>query len=270
MLDVEDEALLLRAYQLARGPLRKGKEMLQYEHLFVDEAQDFSVAELGVLIDVTTPRRSVTLAGDTSQRIVMDNGFRGWKVLLKDLGIDGVEVEPLRIAYRSTKEVMELARDVLGPLAEALPADAPRHGAPVEMFIAPNPGVAVALLGEALRTLAMREPRATVAIVARYADQAEVYYEGLLKAEIPNLRRVRAQDFAFKSGVEITEVREVKGLEYDYVILVDANASTYPCDDESRHLLHVGATRAAHQLWLVTTGEQPSPILPSWLVDAAL
>ena len=127
----------------------------------------------------------------------------------------------------------------------------------------------MAQLGEALRALALREPRATVAVLARYADQAEMYYDGLKRAEVPNLRRVRDQDFRFRPGVDVTEVREVKGLEYDYVILVDVNTSTFPDDLESRHLMHVGATRAAHQLWLVATGPE-SNVLPRWLVDEAL
>ncbi|MBI5535110.1 MAG: ATP-binding domain-containing protein [Deltaproteobacteria bacterium] len=268
-LDPEDEALLLRAHQAARGPLRKGKDRLEYEHLFVDEAQDFSVAELAVLLETTTTRQSITLAGDVSQRLVLDNSFRSWEGLFEDLGIRGVAVEPLRIAYRSTREVLELARDVLGPLASALPPDAPRTGAPVEMFMVPNAGVAVGLLGEALRALALREPRATIAVLARYSEQADLYYDGLKRAEVPNLRRVRSFDFSFRPGVEVTEIRQVKGLEYDYVILVDVNASAYPTDDESRHLMHVAATRAAHQLWVVTTGD-PSAVLPQWLVDEAL
>ena len=45
------------------------------------------------------------------------------------------------------------------------------------------------------------------------------------------------------------------------MILVDANATSYGTDDESRHLFHIAATRAAHQLWLVTTGI-PSPLIP--------
>lgn len=267
-LDPEDDALLLRAYQLARGPLRHGKDRLAYEHLFVDEAQDFSVTELAVLIDLTTSRRSITLAGDSSQRLVMDNGFRGWKALLADLGITGVEIEPLRIAYRSTREVLELARDLLGPLADPSPPKAPRTGAPVEMFLTPNAGVAVALLSDALRALALREPRATVAVLARYPEQADIYHEGLRRAEVPNLRRVTDQDFVFRPGVDVTEIRQVKGLEYDYVILVDVNAASYPDDRESRHLLHVGATRAAHQLWVVATAA-PAAVVPMWLVNAA-
>jgi len=64
----------------------------------------------------------------------------------------------------------------------------------------------------------------------------------------------------------VTDVRQVKGLEFDYVVLLDVDASSYPVNDASRHLLHIGATRAAHQLWLVCTGGAPSPLLPRWLL----
>ena len=272
-LDIEDDALLLRAYQLLRGELKRGKNTLAYEHLFVDEAQDLAAIDLAVLLGVvaqhTAPNgktrpRSVTLAGDTAQRLHMDSGFRDWRATLADLGLSHVEVEPLRIAYRSTREVLKFARDVLGPLADPTPPIAPRTGAPVEHHHFPSQGAAVAFLADALRPLFAREPRATLAILARHAEQADVYYQALRMAEIPYLRRIRAYEFAFRPGVEITEVRQVKGLEYDYVVLVDVNATTYPTDDESRHLLHIGATRAAHQLWVVSSGA-PSPLVPDWL-----
>jgi DNA helicase-2/ATP-dependent DNA helicase PcrA len=153
----------------------------------------------------------------------------------------------------------------MGPLAEAEPPRAPRSGAPVELHAFPGTGAAVAFLAEALRPLFQREPRATVAILARHPQQADRYHEGLSRAEIPSLRRVRAQDFSFRPGVEVTEIRQVKGLEFDYVIIVEANATSFGSDEESRHLFHIAATRAAHQLWLVCTGA-PSPLIPPELL----
>ncbi len=267
-LDVEDDALLLRITQLLRGPLRKKKEPALLAHLFVDEAQDLSPVELAVLLEQTTTARSVTLAGDTAQRLLMDNGFLDWRQTLAHLGMSHVAIEPLRIAYRSTREILEVARYALGPLADPEPPLAPRSGAPVEAHRFPDAGAAVALLGDALRPLFAREPKATVAVLARHPEQADAYYEGLRFAEVPHLRRVRSQDFAFKPGVEVTEIRQVKGLEYDYVVLVDVNASTFPEDDESRHLFHIGATRAAHQLWIIVTGQAPSRLVQPSLLDA--
>jgi DNA helicase-2/ATP-dependent DNA helicase PcrA len=160
---------------------------------------------------------------------------------------------------------MAIARAAMGPLADPEVPEAPRSGAPVEAFRFPGVGAAVAFLGEALRDLATREPRATVALLARHPEQADRYYEGLRRAEVPALRRVRAQEFAFRPGVEVTDVRQVKGLEFDYVVMLETNASSYGRDDESRHLFHIGVTRAAYQLWVVVTAA-PSPLL----ADAAL
>jgi DNA helicase II / ATP-dependent DNA helicase PcrA len=259
-LDLGDAALLLRADQLLRGSRRK------LAHLFVDEAQDLSPLELAVLIGEMDERRSVTLAGDTAQRLFLDNGFHDWRTVLSQLHLEHVAVEPLRISYRSTREILTLARFAMGPLAGEAPPQAPRSGAPVEAHRFPGTGAAVAFLAEALRPLFQREPRATVAILARHPEQADRYHAGLRRAEIPSLRRVRAQDFAFRPGVEVTEIRQVKGLEFDYVVLVDANAASFGTDDESRHLFHIAATRAAHQLWLLVTAP-PSPLIPPALLQ---
>jgi len=53
-----------------------------------------------------------------------------------------------------------------------------------------------------------------------------------------------------------------KGLEFDYVVLVEVGAERYPDAPRTRRLLHVGATRAVHQLWVIAVGE-PSPVLYS-------
>ncbi|MFH1130700.1 MAG: ATP-binding domain-containing protein, partial [Pseudomonadota bacterium] len=122
-------------------------------------------------------------------------------------------------------------------------------------------GEAIELLSKALRSLSSREPLASVMLIARYPAQAAIYADALSAAEVPGVRLVRSQDFSFKAGIEVTHVTEIKGLEFDYVILLEATASSYPNTLESRHMLHVAATRAAHQLWIISVGP-PSPLLP--------
>jgi DNA helicase-2/ATP-dependent DNA helicase PcrA len=196
----------------------------------------------------------------------MDNGFSDWKTVIDQLGLSSVEVEPLKLSYRSTAEILEIASHVLGPLAPEDPPLATRHGAPVELFVRSETGDSVAFLGEALRELAVAEPRASIAVVARYPEQADLYYDGLKRADVPYLRRIADQDFPFKPGVDVTDIRQVKGLEFDYVILVEVTESAYPEEVDARHLLHIGATRAAHQLWILASGK-PSKLLPEQLRD---
>jgi DNA helicase-2/ATP-dependent DNA helicase PcrA len=271
-LDPEDDTLLLRLHQRLRGPLTRGKlskDPIVYEHILVDEAQDLSPVELAVVLDTTSQARSITLSGDTQQRLMMDNGFSDWKTVLGELGLNHVEVEPLKLSYRSTKPIIDFSRFVLGPLASADAPQATREGAPVDLFTHGHTGDAVATLAEALRDLMQSEPQASVAVITRYPEQADLYFGGLQRAEVPYLRRVAEQDFAFKPGVDVTDVRQVKGLEFDYVVIVEASESSYPDDDEARHLLHIAATRAAHQLWIFVVG-RPSLMIPQEMRDRSL
>jgi DNA helicase II / ATP-dependent DNA helicase PcrA len=223
--------------------------------------------ELSLLFGATSRRATITLAGDAAQRLDLDSGFESWESLYEDLGLDPLTLSPLKISYRSTAEIMELSQAVLGALVDAKVEYHPtRSGAPVELIRSSHDGEVVAILGEALRELAAREPLASVAVIARHSERARVYYEGLLRSEVPRLRLVTEQDFSFRPGVEVTDVHQVKGLEFDYVVMVDVDAASYPMTDAARHLLHIGTTRAAHQLWLVTT-QAPSPLLPEWLVE---
>jgi DNA helicase-2/ATP-dependent DNA helicase PcrA len=276
-LDPEDDALLLRLCQLLLGGLaRDGVEApLTYDHVALDEAQDLAALEVAVLVGAVEPRgaaggapiRSVTLAGDVAQRLVFDNAFHGWEALCAHAGVTGRVLAPLALSYRSTAPVMRFARAVLGPLATADPPAA-RPGEPVELHHADSLGEAVMFLAEALRSLAVREPGASVALIARFPAQADVYHDALRRAEVPAVRRVSRQDFSFSAGVDVTDVAQVKGLEFDYVVLLDVTASSYPDHVEARHLLHIAATRAVHQLWLLAVGEL-SPLLPADLGPAA-
>jgi DNA helicase-2/ATP-dependent DNA helicase PcrA len=267
-LDPHDDALVIRYLQLTHGGLVPPQgNAVTFDHVAVDEAQDLCAVEIQVLADATR-HHSLTLAGDTAQKLVFDNHIDTWSGLLTHLDLPSVEVATLKVAYRSTREVVAFSREVLGPLADPEPPQAPRTGAPVEGFRFAELGEEVAFLADALRGLMARERNANLALLARYPAQADLYHDALSRAEVPHLRRVSRQDFTFTPGVDVTDVSQVKGLEYDYVILVAVDPASYNVSVESRHLLHIGATRAAHQLWLTTCGP-PSPLVPAQLFTTA-
>jgi len=267
-LIAEDDALLLRAWQLRIGPLRdRHGRTLRYRHVAIDEVQDFSPLEVRVLIDCLDERRSMTLAGDTQQHVLQDSGFTSWSDFFRHLEIGGTEVETLRISYRSTREIMDFALALLGPLREDDEAPATtRSGPPVEYFRFTDHGACVAFLGQALEALAHEEPLASVALLTPSPTLSALYYEGLRLADVPRLGLVRDQRYSFAPGVEITEAQAVKGLEFDYVVVVEASAGHYGDTPAARRLLHVAATRAIHQLWL-TSVATPSPLLRAALGD---
>ncbi len=263
-LDAEDDPLLLRLYQLRVGALPAGSQRgrpLRYRHIVVDEVQDLSPLEVRVLMDCLDQRRSMTLAGDTQQHVLQEAGFTNWEEFFGHLGVKGTSVNTLNVAYRSTRPIVEFSRRVLGELAEDDEPEVSRDGAEVELFTFQDHGECIAFLADALRTVADSEPEANVALLGRTPETADLYWQGLSRADLPRLERIRDQEFSFEPGFEVTDVVQAKGLEFDYVVLLDVSETSWPRTDAGRRLLHVGATRAAHQLWVTCVGK-PSPLLP--------
>ncbi len=269
-LDTEDVALLLRCWQELRGPIpdSEGKP-IRFAHVFVDEVQDASPIELRILLELAGKERCITLAGDVAQRMLDEADDRGefdWNSLLDTLGVAHTTLEPLKVSYRSTAEITRFARAVLGPLAHDDVPETTRGGPPVELFTFASAGEAAAWLADVLKQLARDEPSANVALIARFPQQADLYFDGLSRAEVPNVRRVAKQDFSWEPGVDITDVRQTKGLEFDEVILLETTATSYPATPAARHAMYVAATRASHQLWCVAS-EAPSPLVTAAVGD---
>ena len=188
-----------------------------------------------------------------------------WAGFFKELGLDGAEIETLNVSYRSSRQVMQFAVSLLGDLQEEEEVITTRSGPPVELFRLTDRGACVAFLSDVLRDLMSAEPMASVAVLTPNPIASDVYFEGLLRAELPRLRRIVDGEFPFKAGIEVTEVTQVKGLEFDYVVVLDVDSTNYPDTPAARRALHVAATRAVHQLWMMSVGT-PSPLVE--VVDA--
>ena len=264
-LDHEDDTILVYLHQILHGRIsEKNGSPIRYGHLVVDEAQDLSPIELKVLTGTVEKGGAITLAGDTAQRLEADNDFQDWAHVLGTLGLDHVALSPLKISYRSTASIMAVAHHVLGPLAPEEEAHAPRDGMIPQVLRFGARGEAMTFLADALRDLQAREPTASIGVLGGRQWQVDHAFAALERTDVSPLHRVSDFDFSFEPGVELATVRQSKGLEFDYVILLDVDVDTYPLLDSARHLLHVGLTRAAHQVWCVTVNT-PSPLLPDWM-----
>jgi DNA helicase II / ATP-dependent DNA helicase PcrA len=260
MYDEVDDLILLRLQQLLCGSLfHSPGHKLSYDHILVDEAQDFSPLELLVLIHAAK-NGSISLAGDMSQKI-SPTDYSTWEEVLSAIHLDHIQVSPLQVSYRCTREIMEFAQQLVSPLGPVDPSNSVRSGNPVELFRFANAGSAMAFLGDALRVLFDREPTASVAVLCRYPEQADEAYRALKQCDLNLLRRVADQDFSFGPAIEVTDVAQTKGLEFDYVVLLNIDDGSYRDTPSNRHLLHVGATRAIHQLWLLCW-QEPSALIP--------
>jgi len=109
MIEREDLAALLYLHMKLEGLSLKGK----YNHIVVDEAQDYSELQMYILRQLSS-NDSFTIVGDLSQGIHSYKGIGNWKDLMEDVftGCDK-ELLNLRKCYRSTMEIMNFANQII-------------------------------------------------------------------------------------------------------------------------------------------------------------
>lgn len=248
VLDFADAALILRLGQLiaSRGGLLRPPWHHAYAHIVADEAQDLSAPAIRVLLDAADARQSVTLAGDPAQTLYGAGTFG----LLADghraLG-QALELDTLPVGHRSTRPILELALQASGHEDPDLLART-RNGHPVTWL---RKDLATpARVAAAIHAFRSRRPKSLVAVLTRSPKDADAWHRDLRKLEVPELRRGHRDQFGFGPGTVVSNVHQVKGLEFDGVVLIEPGA--YP--ERDRNLLHVAITRAADQLWVVSRG----------------
>ncbi len=259
----DDLALLLRMIQLKHGGLAnasRDEEVFVFEHLVVDEAQDFGALELRVLLDSVRSRTGVTIVGDHNQKIVPSAEFVGWEALARELGIAGAGVARLSLAHRSTGPIMALAQTLEDPTAAA-PSDdnegvAGRPGPVPQLLVADDEPALREALVAALRQSLAEAPRGHHCVVCRWPKLATGLCEWLTPAlGLPEgtVRVGYNKEFVFEPGVTVTNVQQVKGLEFDSVTVIDPSDAHYPPNELGRRNLYTVLTRAKDRLRLVTT-----------------
>jgi DNA helicase II / ATP-dependent DNA helicase PcrA len=254
-VDGEDFALCLKLLELKTSALNAPKgRARKFKHIVLDEAQELSSVELQVISKFLAPGGQVTVAGDSAQQIDKTTNFISWDHVLSNLGAQDASASELAISYRSPSTIVEFSHHILGPLAPTNLPSAGRVGSPVRIDHLPHLEQACLVLYEALSDLVIAEPKASIAIICNEMKTAGEIYSAL--REIGPVRLIVDFEFNFQPGIDISTVDQVKGLEFDYVVIPDANIENYPVRNRTRKRLYLAATRAIHQLWVLYSGEK--------------
>jgi len=244
-----------------------------YTHIIVDEAQDFTKAQMLVISKLVSPNtNSITIIADAAQKIYK-TGFA-----LKDVGINikGRTVE-LKKNYRNNAYIAKLASSLL----DKEPDDLKTKYTELEIV---NKGGEKPILyiyydrNEMYRKLIENikrdiRNRKQIAILHRSKKGIDELWNVLEKNDI-NAEMLRVKkiehinlDSLDSNYVKLCTMSSVKGLEFDIVHIVDVNKGMLPyekiSDDKNdvlhisteRRLLYTCMTRAREKLYLYVCGE---------------
>lgn len=254
-LRLEDAAPLLYLRDLSTG---SGQNSL-IQYVFVDEMQDFSMAQL-LYLKHAFPKAKLTLLGDAKQDVFTSNYqpsdfiheikdvFSGYKIRLITLNK----------SYRSTQPITNFAKALL-PKHDHIQAFN-RAGDMPEVLTVSSADATASLSRLVTRLLTVDS---TVAILTKDAKTAAQLY-ATLKLDTP-VTLLSANDHSLKKGCVILPVYLAKGLEFDAVVGWDISATTYR-NEADRDILYTLCSRALHHLTLVTL-DAPSPLITALPTD---
>lgn len=211
-----------------------GDRTWTYGHVIVDEAQELSEMAWRMVMR-RIPNRWVTIVGDVAQT-GDPAGASSWQQMLEPYVAQRWKLTELTVNYRTPAEIMAIAADVLTAIdpGASVPRSVRESGCPPRAL-----------------HVAASESAATVAeLVAAEAERP-----GTTAVLVPH---AALADYAGLAGdsVRVLTVTEVKGLEFDTVILVEPQDIL---DESPRGLndLYVALTRATQRLSVVHTGPLP-------------
>ncbi len=229
----------------------------RFDHIVIDEAQDFSPFQVAIL-DFFVRGHSFTILGDLSQGIHAYRGVHHWEEMSSLFQPEHTAYFALTRSYRSTMEIIEFANGILekGVQSDLMAVPVFRSGDPVRLIpYGKSEGARIADLQDALNRLSTKEYR-TVAILTRTLSEAKDLHNQLVKVTA-DLHLIDGSKQAYQGGLSILPVYLSKGLEFDAVIVADADLDHYGSKVWDAKLMYVGCTRALHELWILHGGAVP-------------
>ncbi|GAA5169771.1 UvrD-helicase domain-containing protein [Modicisalibacter zincidurans] len=254
--------LLLRVLMERGGDL---PNEYRYDHVMIDEVQDFDKSWL--LVAAKIPRVSLSMAGDMAQKIYR----RSFTWTSVGIQVQGGRSRRLSASHRTTRQVMDVAEyllagnDVTENVDYTTPVRPNKEGERVRLLLASDARQAYDKGYDFVASEFKRLRTTSVAVVLPFSRQLYPAQKALEKRGVKVKKAKGAGLGGFTGGVAVTTYHQLKGLEFDHVVVMGLHDAQYPgrildsiaredMEQEAsllRRVLYVAVTRAKQSVTLV-------------------
>jgi DNA helicase-2/ATP-dependent DNA helicase PcrA len=231
-------------------------EKIPVRHVVIDEAQDFSAFQIYVLKRIIKDS-SFTILGDLNQGIHSYRGIQDWDeltgIVFSDRKHDFLTLEQ---SYRTTVEIMDAANIVIEKIkSRRVSKGKPviRHGEEVRIRPAANKKEIINGILRDIDEFRSSSYKSVAVICKTLKECREVH--SALSRHIDDVILITGKEDEYRTGIAVLPVCLAKGLEFDAVVIYNADSTEYTEDELDIKLLYVAMTRPLHRLCIYHTGE---------------
>lgn len=227
------------------------KDFKEYSYLVIDEAQDLSLAQYYILKKLF-PKANFNVFGDVNQSIYDYQSVKDWNELNNIIFDSKADVLKLNKSYRTTINISDASNLILEQLNGGSSECIARPGD--ELLMSDDISIQNIILQI---KIFLEHNYQSIAIICKDdKDTKDVY--GKLKKLGVNISLINEKNEEYSGGLCIIPSYLSKGLEFDVVIVYNANDKNYGESSIDMKLLYVAMTRAMHSLCIDYDGKLPS------------
>ncbi|UFT99108.1 AAA family ATPase [Radiobacillus kanasensis] len=220
------------------------RENTAIQHVFIDEAQDYSPFQFAYFRQVY-PNSRMTLLGDINQAIYA-HALHSDTLLTSEVE-EKQERITLQRSYRSTKPIVEFTKSFMpnGDQIEAFN----REGEKPKVYEVDDDYTRNQMLVNHLEE--WQKEYQTIAVICKTKQESLDVYNRL-NSSLP-VKLIDEETFTFQKGLVVIPAYLAKGIEFDAVIVFDASNDQYDTELE-KNLFYTACTRAMHALTVFSLG----------------
>jgi len=239
-----DDAIIVSYLSLRINGTSKYRNIKQ---VVIDEAQDYYPLQFDIF-RLLFPNGKFTVLGDINQTLAKQEDMTLYDQIKRRLNKKKASLITLEKSFRCTNEILQFSMGFMSQRPEIESFN--RKGDKPEVIEADTHEACLAAILQEIEAGKQKGFKNICLICKTERNVVRLFEEIKHKTDI---RRIKAREADTLEGVFIMPVYLSKGLEFDMVIICDADFENY-CGEDDRKLLYVACTRALHRLSLICEG----------------
>lgn len=233
-------------------------EFKDFAHVVVDEAQDFGTFNFFVLKKMMQSS-TFSIFGDLTQGIYEYRSINNWEEVIRSSFDGKCSLMQLEKSYRTTMEIMKSANLISKSIGLYEGKPVIRHGREVTIHKL-NESERISYIQECINQY-KASGHQSIAIICKTPEESKRVYERMVQMQ-KDITLIAEDNEIYDGGVCVVPSHLSKGLEFDCVLIYDANEQLYSSNNKvDMKLLYVAMTRALHTLDILYSKDITKPLI---------